>query len=90
MKIGDGYAFVSKSGRRCNERAFIEFDHVDPHGVGGEATVGNIRLLCRTHNAYESELFYGHGRRSGRRTLPGKSRPRPTMAVTRRGEATTN
>ena len=54
--------FVSKSGRRCNERAFVEFDHVLPYGVGGEATEDNIRLLCRAHNAFESERFYGHGR----------------------------
>jgi len=67
----------------------LPMDHLDPHGVGGEATVGNIQLLCRAHNAYESELFYRHGRRSERRTLPGKSQPRPTTAVTSRGEATT-
>jgi len=53
---------VSKSGRRCNATAFIEFDHVVPYGVGGEGTVQNIRLLCRAHNAFESERFYGRGR----------------------------
>jgi hypothetical protein len=66
-------AFVSKSGRRCNERAFIEFDHIHPHGARGEGTTENIRLLCRAHNAYESVLFYGHGRPTERGTLPGKS-----------------
>ena len=70
---GGACTFVSKSGRRCNERAFMEFHHVDPHGVGGEPTIGNIRLLCRTHNALESELFYGCGRPIESRTLPGKS-----------------
>ena len=69
--------FVGKSGRRCNARAFIEFHHVDPHGVGGEATVGNIRLLCHAHNAYESERYYGHGRPAKRATLPGKSAAPP-------------
>ena len=54
--------FVSKSGRRCNATAFIEFDHVVPYGMGGEGTVQNIRLLCRAHNAFESERFYGRGR----------------------------
>ena len=72
---GGACAFVSNSGRRCNERAFVEFHHVDPHGVGGEPTVGNIQLLCRTHNAREGELFYGRGRPTERRTLPGKSSP---------------
>jgi hypothetical protein len=70
---GGRCTFVSKSGRRCDARAFIEFDHVVPHGVGGEGTVDNIRLLCRAHNAFESEHFYGHGRHVQDRTLPGKS-----------------
>jgi len=53
---------VSRSGRRCDATGFIEFDHVVPYGVGGEGTVQNIRLLCRAHNAFESERFYGRGR----------------------------
>ena len=73
VRDGGVCAFVSKSGRRCRERGFIELHHVDPHGVGGEATVENIQLLCRAHNAYESELFYGRAGPPGRRTLPGKS-----------------
>lgn len=77
VRDGGVCAFVSKSGRRCRERGFIELHHVDPHGVGGEPTVENIQLLCRAHNAYESELFYGHGRRSENRTLPGKSASPP-------------
>jgi hypothetical protein len=32
---------------------------VHPHGTGGEATVENIQLRCRAHNAYEAALFYG-------------------------------
>src|SRR5438445_8698698 len=74
LRDGGRCAFMSKSGRRCNERAFVQFHHVDPHGVGGEATVGNIQLRCRAHNAYEGELFYGRGRPMERRTLPGASR----------------
>ena len=69
--------FMGKSGRRCNERAFVEFHHDEPYGVGGEATVGNIQLLCRAHNAFESERFYGHGRPMKSATLPGKSPPAP-------------
>ena len=70
-------AFVSKNGRRCNERAFIEFDHIRPHGAGGEGTTENIRLLCRAHNAYESERFYGHGRPMEGATRPGTSSAPP-------------
>jgi hypothetical protein len=59
LRDGGRCAFVGKGGRRCNERAFIEFHHLDPYGVGGEPTVENIDLRCRAHNAYEAELFYG-------------------------------
>jgi hypothetical protein len=52
-------AYVGTGGRRCNARAFVEFHHVDPHGVGGEATVAKTELRCRAHNNYEAELFYG-------------------------------
>jgi hypothetical protein len=68
-------AFFSKNGRRCNERAFIEFDHIHPHSAGGEGTTENIRLLCRAHNSYASELFYGRGRPAKAGTRPGKSWP---------------
>ena len=70
-------AFVSKSGRRCYERAFIEFDHIHPHGAGGEGTTENIRLLCRAHNAYTSVVFYGHGCQAEGATLPGTSSAPP-------------
>ncbi len=73
--------FGGKDGRRCNERGFIEFHHDEPYGIGGESTVGNIKLLCRAHNAYESERFYGWGPFPRSRTLPGKSRsPRGAAA----------
>jgi hypothetical protein len=55
-------AFVSKDGRRCEERGFLEFHHVVPAAMGGEFTVENIQLRCRAHNGYEADLFYGAGR----------------------------
>jgi len=51
--------FIGKGGRRCNERAFVEFHHLEPYGVGGPATVANIALRCRAHNQYEAHVFYG-------------------------------
>lgn len=56
---GGTCAFVAHNGRRCVERAFLEFHHVVPYGVGGEATVDNIQLRCRAHNGYEAELYFG-------------------------------
>ena len=61
--------FVSKEGRRCTERAFLEFHHIQPFALGGPATVENISLRCRRHNQYEAELVFGP-RRGRRDTKP--------------------
>jgi hypothetical protein len=52
-------AFVSSTGRRCTERTFLEFHHVQAYAKQGPATVGNISLHCWRHNQYESELIFG-------------------------------
>ena len=46
-------AFVSDTGRRCDERGFLELHHVEPYAEGGPPTVENIQLRCRLHNNYE-------------------------------------
>jgi 5-methylcytosine-specific restriction endonuclease McrA len=51
--------FVGETGHRCQERKFLEFDHVDPVARGGEATVEGMRLRCRAHNQYEAECTFG-------------------------------
>jgi hypothetical protein len=50
---------VNESGRRCPERKFLEFDHIDAVARGGRSTVDNIRLRCRPHNALTAELTFG-------------------------------
>jgi hypothetical protein len=55
-------AFVGTSGQRCRERAFLEFHHVQPYAVGGEATVANVQLRCRCHNIHEARVFFGPAR----------------------------
>ena len=52
-------AFVGTDGHRCAERAFLEFHHVQPYAVGGEATVANVQLRCRRHNAHEARACIG-------------------------------
>jgi len=52
-------AFVGTDGRRCTERAFLEFHHVQPYAVGGEATVENVQLRCRRHNDHEARVYFG-------------------------------
>jgi hypothetical protein len=61
LRDGGRCAFVSPRGRRCTERAFLEFHHREPHAVGGETTVANVSLRCRAHNVYEAELIFGSG-----------------------------
>jgi hypothetical protein len=62
-------AFVGKGGHRCDERRFVEFHHVDPYALGGQASVDGIQLRCRRHNDYEGRLYFGE-RRPGRREDP--------------------
>jgi hypothetical protein len=52
-------AFISSTGRRCSERTFLEYHHVQPYAKQGPATVENISLRCRRHNQYEAELVFG-------------------------------
>jgi hypothetical protein len=55
-------AFVGRRGR-CTERGFLEFHHVVPYAGGGQATIGNIQLRCRSHNAYEGTRTRVRGNR---------------------------
>jgi 5-methylcytosine-specific restriction endonuclease McrA len=52
-------SYVSDSGKRCESRWDLEFDHEQEYARGGEATVSNIRLRCRAHNQYAAERTYG-------------------------------
>ena len=54
---GGRCAFVGTHGR-CTETAFLEYHHRQPFAAGGTATVQNIELRCRAHNAYEAHLFF--------------------------------
>jgi hypothetical protein len=56
---GGRCTFVSESGRRCQERAGVEFDHIEPVARGGHATSENVRLMCRVHNQYAAERAFG-------------------------------
>jgi len=61
---GGQCAFVSKDGRRCTERAFLEFHHVRPYALGGPTSIENISLRCRRHNQYEAEVVFSPRTRS--------------------------
>jgi hypothetical protein len=76
---GGRCAFVGASGHRCGERAFLEYHHVVPFAVGGEATVANIQLRCRAHNGYEADVFFGTDPRD--RGTVGQAERREKSAV---------
>jgi len=56
---GGRCTFSCATGRRCACRRGLEYDHVRPVALGGEATTENIRLLCRKHNHLEAERKLG-------------------------------
>jgi len=57
---GGRCAYVSADDVRCDERGGLEYDHIVPWAKGGPSNdPANIRLLCRTHNAYEAAVAFG-------------------------------
>jgi len=61
QRDGDRCTFVSATGRRCEARARLEFDHAEEVARGGRASVENVRLRCRAHNHYTAECTFGAG-----------------------------
>jgi hypothetical protein len=53
------HAYVDKSARRSNARAFIQHDHRDARGRGGGSGSDNVRHLCAANNRIEAERVYG-------------------------------
>jgi hypothetical protein len=52
-------SFVSEDGRRCEARALLELDHVQPWAKLGDAGIENIRLRCRAHNQMHARDCFG-------------------------------
>ncbi len=57
----DRCAYVDASEQRCRERALLEFHHRLPFAHGGPATLENLELRCRAHNALAAEQDFGRG-----------------------------
>jgi hypothetical protein len=53
--------FVSNSGKRCEAISRLEFDHIEPVGMGGQSATKNLRLRCRAHNQYAADCAFGAG-----------------------------
>jgi hypothetical protein len=57
---GGRCTYRNEGDRRCTARERLEFHHHGrPFGRGGEHSVRNIRLMCRTHNQLLAEEEYG-------------------------------
>lgn len=56
---GGRCTFIDAEGRRCSARDRLEFHHRKPFAKGGDRSVSNIALMCRTHNVYRAEQDYG-------------------------------
>jgi 5-methylcytosine-specific restriction endonuclease McrA len=76
QRDGDRCRYVDDKGRRCPERARLQFHHRHPFGLGGGHSELNIRLMCRAHNAFLADCDYGreamdrHRRPHGRASHP--------------------
>jgi 5-methylcytosine-specific restriction endonuclease McrA len=64
-----------ENGRRCPNKAKLEFDHIVPVAKGGRTTIDNLRLLCRAHNQYAADQAFGQHfmdkKRASRRRFSG-------------------
>jgi hypothetical protein len=64
---GGQCTFVSDKGKRCEACTGLEFDHVEAVARGGNASVANIRLLCRAHNQHAADRALGSEFMNGKR-----------------------
>jgi 5-methylcytosine-specific restriction endonuclease McrA len=59
QRDGGRCRYVDSQGRRCPERAELEYHHRFPYALGVDHNPKNICLMCPTHNAYLAERDYG-------------------------------
>ena len=52
-----------KTGRICASTYQIEIDHIHPIVLNGDADPKNLRLLCKTHNAFVAKKIFAKPRR---------------------------
>jgi hypothetical protein len=51
--------YVSSSGRRCDSREFLEFDHADAWTWTKSHSIAGISLRCRAHNQLRARRDFG-------------------------------
>ena len=59
QRDGARCTYVDARGQRCREQSGLEFHHQHPHARRGPASVENLTLRCRSHNALAAEQDFG-------------------------------
>ena len=59
VRDGGSCTFIGVDGRSCGSCHGVEVDHIVPFSIGGEHSLSNLRLRCRTHNRLEAERVFG-------------------------------
>ena len=60
IRSGDQCEYINpKTGRRCECRTQLQYDHIQPFAQNGANTFENIRHLCAAHNRLAAILSYG-------------------------------
>jgi hypothetical protein len=87
---GNRCRYVDGQGRRCPERGRLEYHHRHPFAFGGDQSLGNILLVCHSHNQYLAEHDYGRGEVMARNRHSGnRVSERETVATASAGTAFT-
>jgi hypothetical protein len=74
---GGQCTFVGPDGRRCTERAFMQYHHDEmPHAFGGKAATEGMSELCGAHNRYLGRQQSG-SKAPSRRPAPTELEPDP-------------
>ena len=56
---GEQCTFCDAHGERCQERRWLELDHIVPKAREGASDLQNLRVVCRAHNRLYAEQAFG-------------------------------
>jgi hypothetical protein len=74
---GGRCSYVSSSGRRCEAREFLEFDHAEAWAFTRAHSIHGITLRCRAHNQQRARIDFGN--RHMARFQRGKAQPQTQL-----------
>ena len=60
LRSGDQCEWIDPvTGRRCEGKMNLQYDHRQPYSLGGKSCLQNIRHLCANHNRFEAVQVFG-------------------------------